>query len=62
MKFRAMSRQIHAIARKDCVSKTSKFYLFWKNYYEITKERQVFGVKVDVTDAFGNINISKQIK
>lgn len=54
-----MSRKIQAAARKICFVKTDNLYLNWKEYVEKIKETKLYGAKIDVRDAYGNINISK---
>lgn len=56
--FKNLSRRIYAAARNNCETKTTNLYLNWRSYCENTKGQSIFGAKVDVTDAFGNINIS----
>lgn len=58
-KFRNMSRKIHAAAKKICFVKTDNVYLNWKEYVDKMKGTKLYGAKVDVRDAYGNMNIGK---
>lgn len=53
---------IYKVARRNCVTKTTKLFENWAEYCERTVGKQIFGIKVDVTDAFGTIDISKSFK
>lgn len=58
--LKELSRKIFKAARQNCITKTTNLYLNWKNYCEQVKEKEIFCAKVDVIDAFGNIDISTQ--
>lgn len=58
--FKAISRTILQTARENCITKTTNLYMNWRRYTDIVLNKEIFGVKVDVIDAFGNINISNR--
>lgn len=60
--FNHISKIIHRAARENSVTKTRNLYLNWKMYCETVLDSDIFGAKVDVIDAFGNVNISMIVK
>ena len=49
--------KIYTYARS--LSKVSTFSLFeaWKSYLEIVGDSQIYAAKVDISDAYGNVNV-----
>lgn len=57
--FKHVSKKIYAVAKEICFVKTGSLYLHWKNYTDTVGDQHIYGIKVDIKDAFGMINIGK---
>ncbi|KAF5301299.1 hypothetical protein FQR65_LT08918 [Abscondita terminalis] len=53
-----IGRIIRQAASNICLTKTTSLYKYWKEYQRQLNGKKNFGVKIDVQDAFGSININ----
>ncbi|KAB0792008.1 hypothetical protein PPYR_13969 [Photinus pyralis] len=54
---REIGRDIRHAARKLSATKTTDLFRCWKDYLDRVGGGKVYGIKIDIQDAFGNINI-----
>lgn len=52
---------MYAVSRQICFVKTGSLYLCWKKYIDTIGDQCIYGIKVDIKDAYGMINIGKTL-
>lgn len=56
--FMGLAKKINAFAEKTSVLAKGSLYYGWKSYINNTKSNHLYGVKMDLQDAFGNVDIN----
>lgn len=58
-KFKRLSKNIQKLANTYSKIGSGSLYKSWGMYYEQTKDQHVYGIKLDVKDAFGYVDVAK---
>ncbi|KAJ8968180.1 hypothetical protein NQ314_002439 [Rhamnusium bicolor] len=58
-KFKRISKMINFFSRDVSRIEYTSVFASWKKYTEVVKGQQIYGIKLDIKDAFGNVNIDK---
>ncbi|XP_018573053.1 telomerase reverse transcriptase-like [Anoplophora glabripennis] len=56
-KFRCLSRKIEKLANTFSKIGNGSLFMFWRSYCKQTKGQTIYGIKLDIKDAFGYVNI-----
>ncbi|KAJ8960058.1 hypothetical protein NQ318_009499 [Aromia moschata] len=59
IKLRRLLKQIDHLAREISASSNVSLFVAWKRYSKSTAGQRIYGVKLDIKDAFGNVNVER---